>query len=486
MKTIILTFSTVLLCAACGDGGGKGDDADADADVPAETEVPPDVQPDVPDADGPDGSDPDAEAPDTADLHDPDIPEDVVDEEIVITGTAYYVDSVAGSDGNPGTSEDLPWQTFGPVDDRDFQPGDGVFFKRGSVWTETLRIDDSGSEGSPIVFAAYGEGDRPVVSTPGWGHDWSNCIYIDASWTVVQDFLVRDTHQSGVYVAEGSDHNIVRNVEATDTGFGISIGGQYNLATGNFIHDLHLINNTEGGDDDYGAVGIAVSSSNNEISYNTMVNCIGPSYDYGTDGGVVEWYGEIENTNVHHNRGESSNGFLEVGGGSAHNITVAYNVSVDNGGFAWLHAEGTFAADIRNFKVESNTIVETAELDENHWAAFGFTGSPPPGEFQIRNNIFYLNDFWVVTAIDERGWDIVHENNLYYVANTDGEIGFAPAAGEVAADPLFVDTLGWDFHLQAGSPARNAGADLGYTLDFENLPVPAGAAPDIGAFEYQD
>ena len=41
-----------------------------------------------------------------------------------------------------------------------------------------------------------------------------------------------------------------------------------------------------------------------------------------------------------------------------------------------------------------------------------------------------------------------------------------------------------DFHLSSGSPAINAGVDVGLTSDSEGKAVPYGAAPDIGAHEY--
>jgi hypothetical protein len=58
------------------------------------------------------------------------------------------------------------------------------------------------------------------------------------------------------------------------------------------------------------------------------------------------------------------------------------------------------------------------------------------------------------------------------------------------ADPKFVNASGnfsqpTDFKLAAGSPAIDAGADVGLTSDFEGTPVPQGTAPDIGAFEYK-
>lgn len=57
----------------------------------------------------------------------------------------------------------------------------------------------------------------------------------------------------------------------------------------------------------------------------------------------------------------------------------------------------------------------------------------------------------------------------------------------IVADPRFVSLLRLlpeDFRLQAGSPAIDAGEDVGLARDFDGNPVPWGLAPDIGAYEY--
>ena len=57
-------------------------------------------------------------------------------------------------------------------------------------------------------------------------------------------------------------------------------------------------------------------------------------------------------------------------------------------------------------------------------------------------------------------------------------------SNNIAAYPLFVTTPG-DFHLQAGSPAIDAGTTALATVDFEGNDIPDGMAPDIGVYEYQ-
>ncbi len=77
--------------------------------------------------------------------------------------TVYYV-SESGDDSNVGTSEDQPWKTLSKVNKiYKFEPGDQILFKRGNKWTGTLTVNTSGSEGNPIVYGAYGTGEKPTI-----------------------------------------------------------------------------------------------------------------------------------------------------------------------------------------------------------------------------------------------------------------------------------------------------------------------------------
>jgi hypothetical protein len=213
-----------------------------------------------------------------------------------------------------------------------------------------------------------------------------------------------------------------------------------------------------------------------------MANCKAPSHDY-QDGGAVEWWtsGEtIQDSYVHHNWAIGNEGFLEVGShnGTVRDTVLAYNVSVNNGWLGFFNLDGTFATRVENFRIENNTIIQ--ELP-HAWVTkiLNLNADLTPDTLLMRNNIFYVD-----------GWDIssrsgfTHDHNLYYLGG-GGELGFTLGQGEKIADPLFVSLNRIDFRLQPDSPAIDSGVDLGHLLDFSDHPVPIGAAPDMGAFEYR-
>jgi hypothetical protein len=97
----------------------------------------------------------------------------------------------------------------------------------------------------------------------------------------------------------------------------------------------------------------------------------------------------------------------------------------------------------------------------------------------ILNNIFYnLND--VVT-----GTANIEDFNVIY--NVDDPLSNPGSNDQIGVDPLFVDPANYNFRLQEGSPARNAGTDTssyGVVADIEGNQRPQGSAYDIGAYEY--
>src|SRR5262249_41747924 len=154
-------------------------------------------------------------------------------------------------------------------------------------WSGNLQIKNSGTSSASITYQAYGTGNvGPQVKNPGvsYGH----AVDVTGSYNVIRDFLITDAHEAGVMIKSGAAHNVISGNEITRAGTGVMISGQYNLATGNYVHDLTMIVNDSSPSNDYGAVCFWLQAPNNEISYNRGVNCRASSIDFGYDGGFVE------------------------------------------------------------------------------------------------------------------------------------------------------------------------------------------------------
>jgi len=98
-----------------------------------------------------------------------------------------------------------------------------------------------------------------------------------------------------------------------------------------------------------------------------------------------------------------------------------------------------------------------------------------PSPVTVRNCIF-AGTGWSSGIVHIPGYDTTH--CLWEPGTTEFEEG----EGNLQADPLFVDRENLDYHLRAGSPAIDAGLDVGLDRDLDGNPIVG--APDIGAYEY--
>ena len=112
-----------------------------------------------------------------------------------------------------------------------------------------------------------------------------------------------------------------------------------------------------------------------------------------------------------------------------------------------------------------------------------FLTGKDPGEYAINSD---YNDFYPISGNQFYFWDSGGANS-YNFTSWQGlsKIGCTFDPHSLTANPMFVDVNNLDFHLQNISPLIDAGIDVGLTRDYEGNPVPIGAAPDIGAYEYQ-
>ena len=106
--------------------------------------------------------------------------------------TVYYVSS-SGNDSNAGTSSNAPWKSLSKVNSFTFKPGDQILFNRGDEWTGTITVKSAGSSGSPIVYGAYGTGNRPKIygseKITGWTRHSGNIYKASFSKDINQLFI---------------------------------------------------------------------------------------------------------------------------------------------------------------------------------------------------------------------------------------------------------------------------------------------------------
>lgn len=134
---------------------------------------------------------------------------------------------------------------------------------------------------------------------------------------------------------------------------------------------------------------------------------------------------------------------------------------------------------IERFTVVHNTFV--ADPDDSPYWGLQFEGAELVEDVTVQNNI--VGNFeagWLVT--DQAIGGLVVTNNDAFGNGGDDEVVFTGAVpgdaqieANLTSDPQFEDEL--DYELGAGSPAIDAGADLGESF--------LGAAPDLGYRERQ-
>jgi hypothetical protein len=107
----------------------------------------------------------------------------------------------------------------------------------------------------------------------------------------------------------------------------------------------------------------------------------------------------------------------------------------------------------------------------------------------IKNNIFYDNFYAGVRSYSAQVGGLTMTNNIVqngimYSKEQDVTELDAPVSTNniVSTDPLLVNPASYDFRLQSGSPAINAGVNVGLTTDFYRNSIIG--LPDRGAIEY--
>jgi len=175
----------------------------------------------------------------------------------------------------------------------------------------------------------------------------------------------------------------------------------------------------------------------------------------------------------------------------AFRIIGASNVLIENNVIANSRQQGLYIDTISpytaggtpcsNITVQHNTFFNNgSDPEDNGEIKTKVTSS----DIVIKNNIIYGNGS--NPAFQTSVTPLLGEDSNLVYNTVDGSFIFGLNT-ITGSDPLFVSTAAGseDLHLQAGSPAIEAGTDLGVSDDVEknSRPNPAGTDPDIGAYE---
>ena len=386
----------------------------------------------------------------------------------VASPKTLYIDSEYGDDSAGGTSPECAWASFANISEGVLSPGDTLRIRRGSSFSETLLIEDSGRSDARIVVTDYGDKSSPAPSftntvfEPEKGR-YGNCIRVEGSYVTVENMYCHHTvadlpenteggfyvmwELGAIHIAGGTDSCIVRNNEIYDCGVGIKSNGEHVLIEGNYVHDCNRVLKKW----NWGPIGIWLGADWQELRYNTIINYSavdphigwGPDgYCSGADGGAIEIddarfpKSHIE---IHHNYTRDCQGFMEVTWTDVkknpdyRNFHVHHNVSDDYQAFValWCGAGCIF---------ENNTIIRR-KTNPVEWGVFNITKNNSKNI--IRDNI-------IVTGKDIRIFltgqskkavpNTVIDGNVYWCPDGWPIYGYdGPGTNFILADPGFVN-----------------------------------------------
>lgn len=415
----------------------------------------------------------------------------------------YYLDPVQGDDTRAGTATATAWKTLARASKIKFAAGDSLLLKRGGVWSgDSLFLAAVGTAEKPVVVAPYGDpsGPRPHASNRG------NLVALrNSRHVVVRDLALSGARGGCIELRDSTNSNIrIESIEAWDCGGGIYLTGTDITVRGCHIHDGHMVVNTKDVmDDDYGATGIGFSQLDGcTVVGNRLVNLAAASYDYGTDGGALEFWKTVRRCDIHGNFAYRVDGFSEFGGqkgDSVVDVAIHHNVLLEAGIMTCLHirdSTSTFGVGYDGLRFDNNLSVTRYGRPASHHVIADGGVLPDKKRVQVRNNIF-VTDSSNYYSYQQKGsaldpsWS--HEYNLLWnPKNNPFKVDRTAGTGEIYAKPGFadstwnassvVDTVLAKYALGAGSPAVGSGTRLGYATDFHGNPADRSGVVDRGPF----
>lgn len=396
--------------------------------------------------------------------------------------TKYYIDCQNGDDQENGKSINTAWKSFRNISTTELKSGNQLLLKSSCTWYENIHLNYKGRKDSYIKVGAYGEGDKPVISTSG-----NSAITITGSYLNINNISIKVNSNStelacennpkgeisGIRLEAGASNNILQHIQISGAYAGIFIdtNSNHNIIRNNTLENNKMMVYGGGSDDDHGAFGILIWGDDNIIEYNKMEKNDACSYDYVRDGSAVEIYGGKRNI-IRYNQGVDNDSFVELGNSRSTDTTIAYNLvqsDLSESKFLVTRGAANFGP-VYNTNLYNNTVYLTGERSQGIVCIACYE----QGILNVKNNIIWSNFY----SIRVEG-QIIEDHNIYW----GGRYNITLSPTSMYADPLFIspDT----FRLQENSPAIGKGVSIkGFEFDLLGIKLYPQVNPDIGAYEF--
>jgi hypothetical protein len=371
------------------------------------------------------------------------------------TGRIYYVDDTLGNDSNPGTIE-APWKSITKVNGVSLVAGEQVLFKRGETFAGKLTPSDSGSTGHPIIYGAYGIGNRPIINGTADSALFINaCNYLRIEYIDFAGSSVAGGHTSRCYDSHDQYFYdcIFRDAAGTahGSGYGIAIGDD---PTGVLIYNITLDTcqayNNRG-------CGIALTSDlgtygpHDCLIYQCVTHNNGQNWAYG-DHGIYIRHGVV------------------IDGCISYDNPIGSGIKVNDQGVM----DGPFKPIVRNCIVYSNH--DGITLDNNHSL--------------IYNNLSYGNTYSAIvislSSLDSEIYFNTFANNIAGNGLIEFDVSAGLAVGVILKNNLFIqDHAVYDKTIIWGTTLSDIVANntFDYNIYFHNVfGDPHGVGIDGGGY----
>ncbi len=374
-----------------------------------------------------------------------------------------------GNDGNTGT-QSAPFKTL----ERGLgvlMPGETLYVRGGTYqgFYSTLKIPSGNSWSQPVTVKAYNK-EKVVLTAPPVK---SPLHFNDGSRYIIVDGFIMDAKggDSGIGTGHDSHHIRILNGEvmnAPNSGV-ISHSGS---SAFEFIN-LRIHDNGNNGSALPGH-GVYLSTSSNLIKDCLVYNNAGFGISLYSGGGHNPSYNRILNNKVYSNaqsgKGVGISIYHGTGNSAINNIVWGHNktgIDIQSGATQafvynntiYNEAYGIYVGDYTSGSKVFNNLISSSSF-------YGLVIKPNSTNAEIKNNLVYGSG---------SGRDILNQATATILSkNLEG----------TTYNPRFQNLGGFDFHLQSGSPAIDAGLGLSEVgEDFDHISRPRGSSHDIGAYE---